>query len=244
MARQNPIKPLLLAYLKARNAEELHEALDYLSPTRPQMRYLINEIKQANRDTLALESWCLKRGYTGAETASGKKERPRKGMSKLYKTQYLKVCDEWLIRLPVSPLLENLDGPNKKTNVVVIWQEDRIIVTLPANFMLSMRPNAAPHAEVPPELLPPKKKKKKRNHIVWGLATDTEKREMLEQEEKEREERRKRKELAAEAQKNLEDLKAMAQRSVLDDLEDDEDSDSYATSPEDTDAGDDSDSES
>lgn len=226
MARQNPIKPLLLAYLKAKNTEELHEALDYLLPSRIQMRYLISEIKKANRDTIALESWCLKQGYTGAETTTGKKERPRKGMSKLYKTQYLKVCDEWLIRLPVSPLLENLDTPNKKTNVVVIWQEDRIIVTLPVNFMLSMRPNAVEHPEVPPELLPPKKKKKQKiNRIVWTLASGPERRLLLEKHQKEKEERRKQRALEKmeqAVQKDLEDLKEMAQRSVIDD---------YATSP-------------
>lgn len=218
MPRQNPIKPILLAYLKAKNLEELHEALDYLSPTRPQMRYVINEIKQANRDTIALESWCLKRGYTGAETASGKKERPRKGMSKLYRTQYDKICNEWFIRLPVTPVLENLDGPARKTNVVVIWQEDRIIVTLPAHFMVSMRPNAVEHAPVPVELLPPKKKKKKRNPIVWTLATSPERAEMIEREKAEQEKEKEEARLARKAQKDLEALKEMANRSVLDAL--------------------------
>lgn len=216
MPRQNPIKPILLAYLKAKTTEELHEALDYLSPTRPQMRYVINEIKQANRDTIGLESWCLKRGYTGAETASGKKERPRKGMSKLYRTQYHKICDEWFIRLPVTPLLENLDGPTKKTNVVVIWQEDRVIVTLPAHFMTSMRPNAVEYPSVPPELMAPKKKKKKRNKVIWGLTTESERVQILEQEKKEREREKEAARLSRKAEKDLEDLKKMANRSVLD----------------------------
>lgn len=154
-----PIKPLLLAYLKAKDAQELHEALDKIKPTRRQVRFFVAELRGAGRDTASIESWCLKHGYTGAETATGKKERPRKGMSKIYRTQYLRRTDEWYIRLPVTPLLEGLKSTERKTNLVVVWQDDRVIVTLPEGFMRALR-TAMVEPEKPLEALPPKRKRK------------------------------------------------------------------------------------
>ena len=149
MTPPNPIKPILFAYLKAKNEKELHTALDYLAPTRAQMRTLIAELRVAKQSTTGLETWCLKRGYTGTETTRGRKERPKKGMSKLYRTQYLKSTDEWILRLPISPLLDNLVGKDKKTSILVLWQEDRIVLTLPENYTLAMRPTRDELAEAP-----------------------------------------------------------------------------------------------
>lgn len=169
MARQNPLKPLLFAYLKAKSETELHEALDYLAPTRAHMRTLIEELRNARRETTYLESWCLKKNYTGTETTRGRKERPKKGMSKLYQTQYIKSADEWILRLPVAPLLENLDGKAKKTAVLVIWQEDRIVLTLPGNFKAAMRETRAEYPDAPKEL----QKKMRKKHKVRRGNTQT-----------------------------------------------------------------------
>lgn len=161
MARQNPLKPLLFAYLKAKSETELHEALDYLAPTRAHMRTLIEELRNAKRDTTYLESWCLKKNYTGTETTRGRKERPKKGMSKLYQTQYIKSSDEWILRLPVAPLLENLVGKAKKTAVLVLWQEDRIVLTLPENFKAAMRETRAEYPDAPKDIQKKLRKKHK-----------------------------------------------------------------------------------
>jgi len=161
MARQNPLKPLLFAYLKAKSELELHEALDYLAPSRAHMRTLVEELRKARRDTTFLESWCLKKNYTGTETTRGRKERPKKGMSKLYQTQYIKSSDEWILRLPIAPLLENLVGKAKKTAVLVLWQEDRIILTLPENFRSAMRETRAEYPDAPKELQKKMRKKSK-----------------------------------------------------------------------------------
>lgn len=153
------IKPLLLAYLRAKDAPELHAALDALQPTKRQVRFFVAELREAGRDTSSIEAWCLKYGYTGAETSTGKKERPRRGMSKLYRTQYLRTTDEWFIRLPVTPLLNDLKANERKTNVVAVWQDDRIVVTLPADFMRALRSTVI-EPEKPLETLPPKRKRK------------------------------------------------------------------------------------
>ena len=153
-----PIKPLLLAYLRAKDAADMHAALDRLQPTRRQVRFFVNELREAGRDTSSIESWCLKHGYTGAETATGKKERPRRGMSKLYRTQYLRSTSEWYIRLPVTPLLDDLDEDDRKTNVVAVWQADRIVITLPDGFMRALRNPLL--EEAPLEALPPKRRRK------------------------------------------------------------------------------------
>lgn len=154
------IKPLLLAYLRAKDTADMHAALDRLQPTRRQVRFFVSELRDAERDTSAIESWCLKHGYTGAETSTGKKERPRRGMSKLYKTQYLRSTSEWYIRLPVTPLLEALDEDERKTNVVAVWQEDRIVITLPDGFLRALRSPVI--EEAPLEALPPKRRRKGR----------------------------------------------------------------------------------
>lgn len=153
------IKPLLLAYLRAKDAQELHVALEKIQPTKRQVRHFVSELREAGRDTSAIESWCLKHGYTGAETSTGKKERPRRGMSKLYRSQYLPATKEWYVRLPITPLLENLDESKRKTNVVVLWQEDRVIVTLPEAFMRALR--ATITDPIPAETKPPKRKAEK-----------------------------------------------------------------------------------
>jgi hypothetical protein len=151
------IKPLLLAYLKAKNTQDMHDALDRLAPTKRQVRHFVGELREAGRDTSSIESWCLKHGYTGAETATGKKERPKRGMSKLYKTQYLATTKEWYVRLPVTPLLEGLSEKDRKTNVVVLWQEDRVVVTLPEDFIRALRSTVV-EPEKPTEDLPPKRR--------------------------------------------------------------------------------------
>ncbi len=150
------IKPLLLAYLKAKNAQAMHDALDELQPTKRQVRHFVGELREAGRDTSAIESWCLKYGYTGAETTTGKRERPKLGMSKLYKTQYLAATGEWYVRLPVTPLLEGLSEKDRKTNVVVVWQDDRVVVSLPEDFMRALRATVI-EPEKPTEDLPPKR---------------------------------------------------------------------------------------
>jgi hypothetical protein len=156
------IKPLLLAYLKAKTAQELHAALDRIAPTKRQVRHFVGELKEAGRDTSAIESWCLPHGYTGSETTTGKKERPRKGMSKLYRTQYLATTKEWYIRLPITPLLEGLAENERKTNVVVVWQGDRVVVTLPAGFAKALRKSLREvqggENEDAPEGAPPKRR--------------------------------------------------------------------------------------
>jgi hypothetical protein len=157
MASQVAIKPLLLAYLKAKDAQSLHDALDDIQPTRRQVRYFVSELRGANRDISAIESWCLKHGYTGSETSTGKRERPKRGMSKLYRTQYLRSTNEWYIRLPITPLLDDLGEEDRKTNVVVVWQEDRVVVTLPEGFMRALRATVV-EAEKPLESLPPKRR--------------------------------------------------------------------------------------
>lgn len=158
MPPNEPIKPLLLAYLRAKDAADLHAALDRLQPTKRQVRFFVAELRDAGRDTSSIESWCLKHGYTGAETSTGKKERPRRGMSKLYKTQYLRTTKEWYIRLPVTPLLEALDEDERKTNVVAVWQEDRIVITLPDGFLRALRSPVL--EEAPLETLPPKRRRR------------------------------------------------------------------------------------
>lgn len=158
MSSNVSIKPLLLAYLRAKDAADLHTALDQLQPTRRQVRFFVSELREAERDTSAIESWCLKHGYTGAETSTGKRERPRRGMSKLYRTQYLRSTNEWYIRLPVTPLLEALDEGERKTNVVAVWQEDRIVITLPDGFLRALRSPLL--RDEPVEEKPPKRRKK------------------------------------------------------------------------------------
>jgi hypothetical protein len=101
----------------------------------------------------------LQHGYTGSETTTGKKERPRKGMSKLYRTQYLRSTNEWYIRLPITPLLDDLAEEDRKTSVVVVWQDDRVLVTLPEGFMRALRATVVEPGK-PPESLPPKRRKK------------------------------------------------------------------------------------
>lgn len=158
VSRNVSIKPLLLAYLRAKDTADMHAALDDLQPTKRQVRFFVSELRDAGRDTSAIESWCLKYGYTGAETSTGKKERPRRGMSKLYRTQYLRSTSEWYIRLPVTPLLEALDEDERKTNVVAVWQEDRIVITLPDGFLRALRSPVL--EEAPLEALPPKRRRK------------------------------------------------------------------------------------
>jgi hypothetical protein len=159
MASVPSIKPLLLAYLRAKDAKGLHAALDELQPTKRQVRHFVGELREAGRDTSSIESWCLKHGYTGAETSTGKKERPRRGMSKLYKTQYLATTNEWYVRVPVTPLLEGLSEKERKTNVVVVWQDDRVVMSLPEGFMRALRATVI-EPEKPLETLPPKRKRK------------------------------------------------------------------------------------
>ena len=163
------IKPLLLAYLKAKDAQSLHDALDRLSPapSKRQIRHFVGELREAGRDTSAIESWCLKHGYTGAETTTGKKERPRRGMSKLYKTQYVSTTDEWYVRLPVMPLLEGLSEKDRKTNVVVLFQDDRIVVTLPEGFMRALRATVV-EPEPAPEALSPKRRARRAGKAARG----------------------------------------------------------------------------
>lgn len=162
MASSGTIKALLLAYLRAKTTQELHDALDQVQPTRRQVRHFVSELREGGRDTSAIEAWCLKHGYTGSETSTGKKERPTRGMSKLYKTQYLKTTNEWYVRLPVTPLLEGLNEKDRKTNVVVVWQADRVVVSLPEGFAKALRASLKEDAPAPEREQAPKRRKIKR----------------------------------------------------------------------------------
>jgi hypothetical protein len=55
--------------------------------------------------------------------------------------------------------LDDLAEEDRKTSVVVVWQDDRVLVTLPEGFMRALRATVVEPGK-PPESLPPKRRKK------------------------------------------------------------------------------------